>query len=370
MRFSNKENHSMDIQDALKLISSTISRIAPLDGEAMEKASARMDRLLKPPGSLGRLEELAIRLAGVQGTDRPVCESKLSLLYAGDHGVTAENISASPPAVSAIMTRAFCAGKAGINVLARRAGATLKVIDVGVATPYEAPEGLIVARIRKGTGNIRVEAAMTRDEAVQAIAAGIRTARDAIREKGASILGIGEMGIGNTTPAAALTAVFTGRDPSTVTGGGTGIGETGLKRKVRVVRDALDLHKPDASDPVAVMAAVGGLEIAAMCGAMLAGAAEGCLVLIDGFISGAAALTACAMAPAARERMVLSHMSAEPGHRAVAAKLEMVPLLDLGFRLGEGTGAAMAMPLVEAGAAILNEMGTLADELIHLQAPS
>ena len=356
--------------EAEQLIADTLTEIKALDGKAMEAAAARMDALLKPPGSLGRLEELGIKLAGIQGVEKPVADSKLSLVYAGDHGVTSEGVSASPQVVSAIMTRAFCAGKAGINVLAGKAGAVLKVIDVGVATPYEEPEGLIVRRVRKGTGNIRVEVAMTREEALMAIATGIETARDAIAETGAKLVGIGEMGIGNTTSAAALTAVFTGRDAATVTGGGTGIGDASLKKKIKIIKDAIELHKPDIADPVGVMATLGGLEIAAMCGAMLAAAANGAMVLIDGFISGAAALTASAMAPDIRQRMILSHLSAEPGHRAMAAKLELVPVLDLGFRLGEGTGAAMVMPLVEAGVALLTEMGTLAEELVHLQDPS
>lgn len=360
----------MTEHEALKLIEDTIAAIGPLNGKALESAAERMDALLKPPGSLGRLEELGIKLAGIQNTDRPLGSPKLSLVYAGDHGVTAEGVSASPPVVSAIMTRAFCTGKAGINVLAGIAGSTLKIIDVGVASPYDEPDELVVRRVRKGTGNIRVEAAMTRGEAAMAIATGIETARDAILETGAKVVGIGEMGIGNTTSASALTAVFTGRDPATVTGGGTGIGNAGLKKKIQIIKEAIELHKPDTADPLAVMADLGGLEIAAMCGAMLASAANGALVLIDGFISGAAALTACAMAPEIRQRMVLSHLSAEPGHRAMSAKLELNPVLDLGFRLGEGTGAAMVMPLVEAGAALLSEMGTLADELVHLQDPS
>jgi len=355
---------------AEKLINDTIASITPLDGKVLEASSKRMDALLKPPGALGRLEELGIRLAGIQGTGRPVTDSKLSLVYAADHGVCAEGVSASPPFVTAIMVKAFCAGKAGINVLAGKAGSVVKVVDVGVAAPYEEPEELIVRRIRKGSGNIRVEDAMSRDEALLAIAAGIETAGDAMAETGAKIVGIGEMGIGNTTSASALTAVFTGRDPATVTGGGTGIGDASVKKKIKIIKEAIERHQPDISDPVGVMAGLGGLEIAAMSGAMLGAAAGGAMVLIDGFISGAASLCAFAMAPEVRERMVLSHLSAEPGHRAMAAKLELKPLLDLGFRLGEGTGAAMAMPLVEAGAALLGEMGTLEEELIKLEDPS
>ncbi len=360
----------MTSSQAEKLISDTINSIKPLDGKSLEAASKRMDALLKPPGSLGRLEEMGIKLAGIQGTELPKADAKLSLIYAGDHGVTAEGVSASPPFVSAVMVKAFCAGKAGINVLAGRAGAQVRVIDVGVATPYEEPSELIVRRIRKGTGNIRVEEAMTREEALLAVAAGIETTVNAIAETGANIIGIGEMGIGNTTSAAALTAVFTRRDPATVTGGGTGIGDASVKRKIKIIKEAIELHQPDTADPIGVISKIGGLEIAAMCGAMLAAAAGDALVLIDGFISGAGALCAFAMAPVVRERMVLSHLSAERGHRAMAAKLELKPLLDLGLRLGEGTGAAMAMPLIEAGAALLSGMGTLEEELVKLQDPS
>jgi len=360
----------MSPQEANQLIIQTLKTIKPLDGDALERAAKQMDGLLKPPGSLGRLEELGIKMAGIQGNNPPVCASKLSLVYAGDHGVVAEGISASPPQVTAIMTRSICAGRAGINALAQKAGAILKVIDVGVATPYEEPENLIVRRIRKGTGNIRIEPAMTRDEAILAIATGIETTQNAIGEIDAHLVGIGEVGIGNTTVASALSAVFTDQDPSTLTGRGTGIGKASLKRKLRVIRDAIKLHHPDASDPIAVMAAIGGLEIAAMCGAMLGGGAAGAMLLIDGFISGTAALTACAMAPLVRERMVLSHMSAEPGHRAVAAKLGLLPVLDLGLRLGEGSGAAAVMPLIEAATTLLSEMSTLDEELIELQDPS
>jgi nicotinate-nucleotide--dimethylbenzimidazole phosphoribosyltransferase len=369
-RYHKHKDFQMTPTQAEKLINDTIASIKPLDGTSLKTASDRMDALLKPPGALGRLEELGIRLAGIQGTDRPDAGSKLSLIYAADHGVCAEGVSASPPFVTAVMARAFCAGKAGINVLAAEAGSTVKVIDVGVASDYEEPEEIILRRIRKGSGNIRVEDAMSRDEVLLAIAAGIETARDAIGETGAKIVGIGEMGIGNTTSAAALTAVFTGKDPATVTGGGTGIGDASLKRKIKIIKEAIERSQPDPEDPVAVMAGLGGLEIAAMAGAMLSGAAEGAMVLIDGFISGAGALCAFAMAPGVRERMVLSHLSAEPGHRAMAAKLELKPLLDLGFRLGEGTGAAMAMPLVNAGVALLTGMGTLEEELVKLQDPS
>ncbi len=341
-----------------RLIDEMALSIAPLDEEAKRKAVLRMNSLLKPPGSLGRLEELGIMLAGVQGREKPVVNSKLSLIYAADHGVTAESVSTVPSAVTGVMVRAFCSGKAGINVLARQAGARIRVIDIGIANDYAIPDEVILRRIRRGTGNMRIEESMTREEAILAISTGIETAAGEVRAAGAQVVGVGEMGIGNTTSAAALTAVFTGRDPAEVTGTGTGLDDAGLERKIRIIREACLLHRPDPQDPIGVLSKIGGLEIAAMAGAMVGAASEGALVLIDGFISGTAALIAIQMAPALRDRVVLSHLSLEPGHGVIARRLGLIPLLDLGLRLGEGTGAALAMNLVESSAALLSEMGT------------
>ena len=357
------------MREYLDVLERTIASIAPIDGGAKERAALRMNALLKPPGSLGRLEELGIILAGVQGREKPAADSKISLIYAADHGVVAEGVSLAPSTVTGILIRAFCSGRAGINVLAGRAKARIKVFDIGVATDYDVPESVQVCRVRRGTGNLRVEEAMTRNEALMALAVGIETAQAAVRESGAQLVGVGEMGIGNSTPAAALTAVFTGEDLSAVIGGGSGLGEGSLKRKIRVVKDACRLHRPDPRDPIGALAKVGGLEIAGMAGAMMGAAADGALVLIDGFISSAAALIAERLAPNLHGRMVLSHLSAEPGHGAAAEALGLKPLLDLGLRLGEGTGAALAMHLVEAGGALLSEMGTLEAELIQLHDP-
>ncbi|MCG8454439.1 MAG: nicotinate-nucleotide--dimethylbenzimidazole phosphoribosyltransferase [Spirochaetales bacterium] len=359
----------MNPTDTNTLIQETIASIRPIDGAAMKKASERMDGLLKPPGSLGRLEEIGIRLAGIQGNHQPKAKEKLSLVFAASHGVAEEGVSMTPSSVDGIMVRAIAAGKAGINVLARRAGAEVRVIDVGVSEPYEEPENVVVQRVRRGTANFLKETAMTEHEAAQALVVGITTAKNAIQETGAKIVGIGEMGIGNTTAAAALTSVFTDSDPALVTGAGTGLPEDALRRKIRVVRDSLALHQPNPENPLGVLSAVGGLEIAAMAGAMLAAASEGALVVVDGFISGSAALCAAAFAPMIRERMVLSHLSVEPGHKAMAAALELRPLVNLGFRLGEGTGSAAVMPLIEDAAALLTEMGTLEEELVAFAPP-
>ncbi len=338
--------------------------IAPLDEEARQKAALRMNSLLKPPGSLGRLEELGTMLAGVQGREKPVVNSKLSLIYAADHGVVSESVSTVPASVTGVMVRAFCSGKAGINVLARQAGAHIRVIDIGVANDYDIPDKVILRRIRRGTGNMRIEECMTRDDAIRAISTGIETAVSEVRATGAQVVGVGEMGIGNTTSAAALTSVFTGRDPAEVTGHGTGLDDAGLERKIQIIREACRLHQPDPHDPIGVLSKIGGLEIAAMAGAMIGAASESALILIDGFISSTAALIAIQLAPNLHSRVVLSHLSSEPGHCVIARSLELVPLLDLKLRLGEGTGAALAMNLVESSAALLSEMGTLEDELV------
>ncbi len=341
--------------------------VQPIDEDAMRRAASRMDALLKPPGSLGRLEDLGILLAGVQGNEKPVIDSKLSLIYAADHGVAAEGVSLAHPDVTGTMVKAFCSGRAGINVLASRAKSEIRVFDIGVSSNYDAPESVHICRIRRGTGNIRIKEAMSRDEAVRAVETGIKTSQTAIRETGARLVGIGEMGVGNTTPAAALTSVFTGKEIESVTGSGTGL--TSLEIKKQVIREALQLHQPNPDDIIGTLARIGGLDIAGMAGAVIGTAELGSLALIDGFISGVAALVAVKLAPNVRERMVFSHLSAEPGHGIIADMLGLLPILDLNLRLGEGTGAALAMPIVEAGAALLSEMGTMTSELVQLQLP-
>ena len=360
----------MTITEAEKLIEKTKTEIKPLNGKILKEASEKMDGLLKPPGSLGIVESIGIKLAAIQETLTPSSEKKLSLIYAADHGIATEGVTASPQFVTAIMVKAFIEGKAGINVLAGQAGSIIKVYDVGIASTYTPPEGLTVNKIRSGSGNFIKEKAMSREETILAVAYGISSAKEAIKETGAVMSGIGEMGIGNTTPAAALTAVFTGTEPSVVTGSGTGVGQETIKRKIQVIREALKLHNPDPADAIGTLSAVGGIEIAAMCGAMLGAASSDNLVIIDGFISGAAALAAAVLVPESKERMLLSHLSAEPGHRIMASEMELKPVLDLGFRLGEGTGAAAVMPLAAAGADLLSKMGTLQEELIKLEDPS
>jgi nicotinate-nucleotide--dimethylbenzimidazole phosphoribosyltransferase len=332
------------------------------DEEAAVRARAHQAQLTKPAGSLGRLEDLAVFYAGARG-QFPVATPERARLFvfAADHGVTVEGVSPYPSSVTAAMVANFVAGGAAISVLTRAHGIELTVVDVGVASPLpvasRAGARLLSLPVRAGTANLRREAAMTRAEARAALDVGARLAAEAAAE-GVTLLGAGEMGIGNTTAAAAVVAALTGADAEAVVGRGTGVDDAGLARKIEVVRDALALHHPDRRDALGVLAAVGGLEIAAMAGLMLGGASRRVPVVVDGFISGAAALVAVTLAPAVRGFLCFSHVSAERGHRVVCDALDARPLLDLGLRLGEGTGAALAIALVRDAVRLQAEMAT------------
>jgi nicotinate-nucleotide--dimethylbenzimidazole phosphoribosyltransferase len=327
--------------------------LAPLDRAAMATVREHLDRLTKPPGSLGRLEALIVQLAGITGSDAPRVEQPAIAVFAADHGVTAQGVSAYPSAVTAQMVANFVAGGAAINVLARAAGAKLVVVDVGVVGP-KLP---VSSRVRSGTRDMTVEPAMTRAEVLRAIGIGRDVARGLVAD-GCDAIALGEMGIGNTTSASALVAALTGRPPAEVTGRGTGLDDEAVLRKVAVIEAALRLHEPRRDDPLGTLAAVGGLEIAALVGAMQAAAEARIPVVLDGFITGAAALVAVRIAPTLAPRLIASHRSAEPGHRVVLELLGLEPLLDLDLRLGEGSGAALSLPLVRAATRILAEMAT------------
>jgi nicotinate-nucleotide--dimethylbenzimidazole phosphoribosyltransferase len=327
--------------------------LAPLDSAAMAAAQEHLDRLTKPPGSLGRLEAVVVQLAGITGSAAPRIDRPAVVVFAGDHGVTAQGVSAYPGSVTAQMVANFEAGGAAINVLARAAGARLVVVDVGVAGPGPAPS----SRIRAGTRDMTVEPAMARGEALAAIGIG----RDVVGRlvgDGCDVVALGEMGIGNTTAASALVAALTGRAVAEVTGRGTGLDDEAVRHKAAVIEAALQRHRPRADDALGALAAVGGLEIAALVGAMLAAAEAHVPVLLDGFITGAAALVAAAIAPTLGPRLIASHRSAEPGHRVVLERLRLEPLLDLDLRLGEGSGAALTLPLLRASTLLLAEMAT------------
>jgi nicotinate-nucleotide--dimethylbenzimidazole phosphoribosyltransferase len=310
------------------------------------------------------LEEIALKVALIQGTvpPRPV-KGRAILTFAADHGVTHEGVSAYPAEVTPQMVANMVAGGAAINALAKGAGAQLVVVDVGVAVPLAESPSLVQRKVRSGTANLAREAAMTDDEALAALAVGLETAERAI-EQGADLLGTGEMGIGNTTAAAAVLAALLPCSVADITGRGTGIDDATLAHKVAVIDRALTLHQPRLDTPLGVLAAVGGLEIAAIAGVALAGAVRRVPVVIDGFISSAGALVACRLCPAVKDYLLFSHLSAEVGHQTFAELFEVRPLLDLGLRLGEGTGAALAMSLVDAALAISSEMASFASAAV------
>ncbi|MCX7616333.1 nicotinate-nucleotide--dimethylbenzimidazole phosphoribosyltransferase [Tepidiforma sp.] len=330
--------------------------IPDIDAAAAAAAARRLDRLTKPQGSLGRLEELAIRLAGMTGNPSCRFDQRAVVVMAADHGVTEEAVSAYPSEVTAQMVANFAAGGAGISVLARRAGAQVVVVDMGVRAAPGVP-GVLDRRLGPGTRNMTREPAMTLAQAEAAVATG-RELAGQLAAAGVSLFLTGEMGIGNTTAASAVTAALTGRPAQEVTGRGTGLDDAALAHKVGVVERALALHRPNPADPIGVLASVGGFEIAGLAGLILGAAERRIPVILDGFITGAAALAACAMAPGAPGYLIASHRSVEPGHTAVLEALGLEPLLDLRLRLGEGTGAALALHLVDAALAVRDEMAT------------
>jgi len=334
-------------------------RIPPLDEAAMASARDRQNVLTKPQGSLGRLEALSIQLAGITGQALPRVDRKAVIVLAGDHGVVAEGVSAYPSDVTAQMVLNFLHGGAAINVLAGQAGARVVVADVGVAADLPAHPRLLRRKVAPGTANFARGPAMTREQAARAVEIGIEIVAGEVAQ-GLDLVATGEMGIGNTTPASAITAVYTGLPVAEVTGRGTGVDDEGLARKVKAIERALDLHQPDPSDPLGVLAAVGGFEIGAIAGVCLGAAAHRVPVVVDGFISAAGAVIATALCPALKPYLIASHLSVERGHAALWHALGLCPLLDMDLRLGEGTGAVLAMHLVEAACRILAEMATFA----------
>ena len=341
-------------------LSEAIQRIRPADADAMARAEARQLNLTKPPGSLGRLEEVSIRLAGIFGTERPAIGGKAVIIAAGDHGVVAQGVTAYPQAVTAQMVLNFLAGGAAISVMCRHLGIRQVIVDAGVAEDLPPSTELRTLKIGRGTADISRGPAMSREQSEQCLEAGIALAIEVI-ESGVDLLATGDMGIGNTTASSAITAAATGHSPEETTGEGTGRNAEELQHKIGVVRTALEVNAPDPSDGIGLLAKVGGFEIGVLAGVILGAAMMRRAVIVDGFISGAAALVAHSVCPNARDFMLPSHVSAERGHRAALSNLGLSPLLDLGMRLGEGTGAALAMPIVEAAAATLSEMATFAE---------
>jgi nicotinate-nucleotide--dimethylbenzimidazole phosphoribosyltransferase len=338
--------------------------IPALDQAAMADARRRQDSLTKPLGALGVLEEIACRLAGIQGNARPRIDRKYVVVAAADHGVALEGVSAYPPEVTGQMLANFLNGGAAINVLARFAGAEVLVVDAGVASnvPGDTSQLRRVA-VRRGTSNMAKGPAMARDEAWSMIDAGAQIAHE-LADEGAEVIATAEMGIGNTTPAAAITSVFTGRPPELVTGRGTGVDEAGFARKVDIVRRSIERNRPDPEDPLGVLAAVGGFEIAFMAGLVLGAAERRVAVALDGFISTAAALAANGINPAIKDYAFATHRSAEAGHAAALERLGMRPMLELDMRLGEGSGAALGFQVMEAAVRLHNEMATFEEAAV------
>ena len=340
-------------------LAATLQQIREPDRHVAAATQRLLDNKTKPRWSLGRLEDIACQIAAIRGTTAPGPARKAIVVMAADHGVAAESVSAYPQAVTRQMLLNFASGGAAINVLARNVGARLVVVDMGVVEAVPDAAGVRNQRIAAGTRNFVHGPAMTRDEAIAAIEAGIAIAAE-LAADGINLIGLGEMGIANTTSASALAAVLTGAPLEDVTGRGTGIDDAGIARKRSVIRRAIDANRPDPTDALDVLAKLGGFEIAGLVGVTLGGVAAGVPIIVDGFICGAAALVARRLSPAVGGALLCSHRSVEIGHRCVLDALDRQPLFDLDLRLGEGTGAALAMSLVDAALAVLHDMATFA----------
>ncbi len=334
--------------------------IPPFNHAVANQARDRQQMLTKPSGSLGRLEELSVQLAGMTGKARPRFSHKAVVTMAADHGIVVEGVSAYPAEVTPQMVLNILHGGAAINVLARQADARVIVVDIGVAYDFEGVQGLVHRKIARGTRNMHKDPAMTRAQAEEAVQAGIEIVQTEIKN-GLDLVATGDMGIGNTTASSAITAVLTGKPVEQVTGRGTGLDDAGLSRKVDLIKEAISVNNPDPADALDVLSKLGGLEIAGLAGVIIGAAAQRVPVVVDGFISGAAALTAAELAPEVKPFLIASHQSVEIGHQAIWEKLGLHPLLDLGLRLGEGTGSVLAFHLIEAATRILDEMATFSE---------
>ncbi len=334
-----------------------LAGISSVDRSVEPEVRANLDRLTKPPGSLGRMEEFVVQYCCIAGAAKPAMGRKVIFTFAGDHGVASEGISAYPKEVTPQMVRNMLSGGAAINVLAAHAGAESRVVDIGVDDPLEDAPGLIRRKVRAGTANIAEGPAMSVEEALEALKVGFELSAEAAKE-GATLIGTGEMGIANTTPSSALYCALLPCRPEEIAGRGTGIADDALARKIRVIERSLEVNRENLSDPLHTLAALGGLEIAGIAGLILGAASSRIPVVVDGFISSAAALVACRLCEEVRGYLYFSHCSAEEGHKKFFERFGEKPILDLGMRLGEGTGAALAISLIDASLKIYNEMAT------------
>jgi len=343
-----------------EIIDVTLAQIDNLDKASMASARDRQSTLTKPLGSLGKLEELSILLAGIFSNPMPKITKKTVILAAGDHGVVAEGVSAYPQEVTPQMVYNFLSGGAAINVLSKHAGADIIVLDAGVAADLPSHPLLRDVKIGRGTNNIAHGPAMTRDQAIQCLETGIQSSQEAI-DNGSDLIACGDMGIGNTTPSSAITSVITNTDPYITTGRGTGVDDSGLEKKVDAIKRAVNINNPDKNNGLDILTKIGGFEIGVLAGAMLGAASRNRPVIIDGFISGAAALIAWTISPNSRNYFIAAHKSVEPGHMIGLRAMDLDPLLDMEMRLGEGTGAVLAMHIIEAAAKCLTDMATFAE---------
>lgn len=342
------------------IVQNLVDHIQPLDLRAMQLARARQDDLTKPRGSLGQLEKISIQIAGITGNPRPIIADKVITVMAGDHGVVTEGVSAYPAEVTSQMVINFLMGGAAINVLSQHVGARVVIADLGVAGSLDEHSGLINQKIAFGTENIAKGPAMTKGQAEEAIQAGAKIVEHELN-RGLDILATGDMGIGNTTPSAAIAVALTGRPAVDIVGRGTGVDDDGLQRKINAVKKAIAVNQPDSTDGLDVLAKVGGFEIAGLVGAILTAAANRKPIVIDGFISTAAAMIAVKIAPRACDYLISAHCSQELGHKIMLDWLGLQPLLDLDMRLGEGSGAVLGISIVEAACKILDEMATFSE---------
>ena len=344
-----------------------LDSIKGLDAKAQTNAQARLDNLTKPLGSLGRLEDIVKQIAGITGQVHPMVDKKTIIIMCADNGVVEEGVSSCPKTVTASVTQNFMKGITGVNVLSAHAGADIVVVDIGVDADLKV-KGILNKKIRRGTGNISRGPAMTREEAIRAIETGIELVRE-LAGKGVNLLGTGEMGIGNTTTSSAVSAVLMGKSVDMVVGRGSGLTDEGLNNKIKVIEKAIDINKPDSNDPLDVLTKLGGFDIAGLVGCYIGAAACRIPIMIDGFIASAAALIAMKLKPETKLYMIASHGSAEKGNSVVHEALGLEPLLMLGMRLGEGTGAALAFHIVDAAITAYNKMGTFEDARIDQYKP-
>ncbi|SDH12288.1 nicotinate-nucleotide--dimethylbenzimidazole phosphoribosyltransferase [Halanaerobium congolense] len=347
----------------MKKLKKALNKIEKLDTKKMKEAENRLDQLTKPKGSLGKLEQMAVKLAGISSELYPNFEKKTHIVMAGDHGVVAEGVSAFPQEVTTQMVDNFLNNGAAVNVLAAEIGTEIKIVDMGMIDNLNKND-LIIKKVKNGTDNMVKGRAMTKEEAVQSIEAGIEIAEDCIKS-GSKVIGIGEMGIGNTTASSAIIAAITKAPLNDIVGFGTGLNPAGVEHKIEIIKTALEINDPDPKDAVDILSAVGGLEIAGMAGVIIGAAANKVPVIMDGLISGASALIAQKLNPEVVAYLIPSHSSVEPGHKKVYEQLELSPFLHLDMRLGEGTGAVLAMPFLDTSVSLMKKMATFAEAAVN-----